>query len=114
MADPNFIIVYVDNPLASAKVYEALLGKPPASKPSRSWTLRSKPARSASFGESGGTSGSSDFLSIMFFIQSKNGSERRPVITTLAPPSANSSAFARPMPALPHVMITTLSFHESI
>ena len=29
MADPNFIILYVDNPLASAKVYQELLGKPP-------------------------------------------------------------------------------------
>jgi catechol 2,3-dioxygenase-like lactoylglutathione lyase family enzyme len=29
MADPNFIILYVDNPAASADFYTALLGKPP-------------------------------------------------------------------------------------
>lgn len=29
MADPNFIILYVDNPLASAKFYQDLLGIPP-------------------------------------------------------------------------------------
>ena len=29
MADPNFIILYVDNPLASATFYQDLLGKPP-------------------------------------------------------------------------------------
>jgi catechol 2,3-dioxygenase-like lactoylglutathione lyase family enzyme len=29
MANPNFIILYVENPQASAKFYEALLGKPP-------------------------------------------------------------------------------------
>jgi catechol 2,3-dioxygenase-like lactoylglutathione lyase family enzyme len=29
MADPNFIILYVDNPAASADFYAALLGKPP-------------------------------------------------------------------------------------
>ena len=29
MTDPNFIIIYVDNPLSSASFYEALLGKPP-------------------------------------------------------------------------------------
>jgi len=29
MADPNFIILYVENPASSAKVYEELLGKPP-------------------------------------------------------------------------------------
>ncbi len=29
MADPNFIILYVDNPTASADFYAALLGKPP-------------------------------------------------------------------------------------
>ena len=29
MADPNFIILYVDSPAASADFYAALLGKPP-------------------------------------------------------------------------------------
>lgn len=29
MAEPNFIILYVDNPTASADFYAALLGKPP-------------------------------------------------------------------------------------
>jgi len=29
MTDPNFIIIYVDNPLSSAAFYEALLRKPP-------------------------------------------------------------------------------------
>ncbi len=29
MADPNFIILYVDNPAASANFYADLLGKPP-------------------------------------------------------------------------------------
>lgn len=29
MADPNFIILYVDNPPASADFYAGLLGKPP-------------------------------------------------------------------------------------
>ena len=29
MADPNFIILYVDNPTASADFYAELLGKPP-------------------------------------------------------------------------------------
>ena len=29
MADPNFIILYVDNPSDSARFYENLLGKPP-------------------------------------------------------------------------------------
>jgi catechol 2,3-dioxygenase-like lactoylglutathione lyase family enzyme len=29
MADPNFIILYVDNPAASVDFYAALLGKPP-------------------------------------------------------------------------------------
>ena len=29
MADPNFIILYVDNPAASADFYAELLGKPP-------------------------------------------------------------------------------------
>ena len=29
MADPNFIILYVDNPAASADFYAGLLGKPP-------------------------------------------------------------------------------------
>jgi len=29
MADPNFIILYVDSPRASATFYEELLGKPP-------------------------------------------------------------------------------------
>ena len=29
MADPNFIILYVDNPSASADFYAELLGKPP-------------------------------------------------------------------------------------
>lgn len=29
MTDPNFIIIYADNPLSSASFYEALLGKPP-------------------------------------------------------------------------------------
>ncbi len=29
MADPNFIILYVDNPIASADFYAELLGKPP-------------------------------------------------------------------------------------
>jgi catechol 2,3-dioxygenase-like lactoylglutathione lyase family enzyme len=29
MADPNFIILYVDSPTASADFYTALLGKPP-------------------------------------------------------------------------------------
>jgi catechol 2,3-dioxygenase-like lactoylglutathione lyase family enzyme len=29
MADPNFIILYVDNPTVSADFYAALLGKPP-------------------------------------------------------------------------------------
>ena len=30
MADPNFIILYVDNPSASADFYAELLGRPPA------------------------------------------------------------------------------------
>jgi len=29
MADPNFVILYVDNPTASADFYAGLLGKPP-------------------------------------------------------------------------------------